>query len=70
MQALVHYIYTGSIHFAPLKSQGLAFRRSEQAKHRAKSPHLPPLCSPKSMYRLADFVSPGRILMFVDEPLF
>jgi hypothetical protein len=57
MQALIHFIYTGHIYFAPLKSQGLAFRRSEKAKHRENNPHLPPLCSPKSVYRLADSVS-------------
>jgi hypothetical protein len=64
MQALIHFIYTGHIHFAPLKSQGLAFRRSEKVKHREKNPHLPPLCSPKSVYRLANFVS-SNILPFL-----
>lgn len=56
-QALVHFIYTGTIHFAPLKSQGLELRREEQNQHREKNQHLPPLCSPKSVYRLAEFVS-------------
>ncbi|KAI0761409.1 hypothetical protein BC629DRAFT_995836 [Irpex lacteus] len=55
-QALVHFIYTGTIHFAPLKSQGLELRREEENQHREKNPHLPPLCSPKSVYRLAEFV--------------
>ncbi|KAI0086240.1 hypothetical protein BDY19DRAFT_1059097 [Irpex rosettiformis] len=55
-QALVHFVYTGTIHFAPLKSQGLELRQAEQTKHREKNPHLPPLCSPKSIYRLADSV--------------
>ncbi|KAI0082890.1 hypothetical protein BDY19DRAFT_911024, partial [Irpex rosettiformis] len=55
-QALVHFIYTGTIHFAPLKSQGLAFRQAERTKHHEKNPCLPPLCSPKSVYRLANSV--------------
>lgn len=56
-RALVHFIYTGKIYFATLKSQGLALYVAEQVKHRHKNPRLPPLCSPKSIYRLADIVS-------------
>ncbi len=70
-QALVHFIYTGIIHFAPLKSQGIQLRTEAQAQHREKNPHLPPLCSPKSVYRLADFVSKrsrvitGSLMLFL-----
>ncbi|KAI0761405.1 hypothetical protein BC629DRAFT_1597304 [Irpex lacteus] len=52
-QAFVYFIYTGHIHFAPLESEGKDFRRAEQAKHKEKNPSLPPLCSPKSIYRVA-----------------
>ncbi|KAI0339997.1 hypothetical protein BDW22DRAFT_1360470 [Trametopsis cervina] len=55
-QALIGFIYTGTIRFAPLKSQGIAFRRRERRKHCEDNPNLPPLCSPKSIYRLADIV--------------
>ncbi|KAI0684087.1 hypothetical protein BC835DRAFT_668948 [Cytidiella melzeri] len=68
-QALVHFVYTGSIHFAPLKSQGLDFRRSEQAKHAENNPHLPPLCSPKSVYRLADLFGVEELKKFAQEDL-
>lgn len=56
-KAFIYFIYTGHIHFAPLKSQGREFRRMEQAKHKEDNPTLPPLCSPKSIYRVADLVS-------------
>lgn len=56
-QALVHFIYTGDIRFAPLRSQGLDIRRAAQVKHEKRHPDLPPLCSPKSVYRLAVIVS-------------
>ncbi|KAG1854898.1 hypothetical protein F4604DRAFT_1685906 [Suillus subluteus] len=45
-QALLYYLYTDEIVFAPLRSQ-----RSEIARH--CSLDGPPPCSPKSMYRLA-----------------
>ncbi|KAI0927678.1 hypothetical protein AcV5_008151 [Taiwanofungus camphoratus] len=44
-QSLVFYLYTGQLNFAPLKSQGARFLATETEL---------PLCSPKSMYRLAD----------------
>ncbi|KAJ3486730.1 hypothetical protein NLI96_g4038 [Meripilus lineatus] len=55
-QALVFYILTGVIHFAPLRSQGLEYRMQEITQYAHDHPGLPPLCSPKSMYRLADKV--------------
>ncbi|KAG0704138.1 hypothetical protein DFH29DRAFT_802345 [Suillus ampliporus] len=45
-QALLYYLYTDEIVFAPLRSQA-----SQTAKHRSLAE--PPSCSPKSMYRLA-----------------
>ncbi|KAI0761408.1 hypothetical protein BC629DRAFT_995759 [Irpex lacteus] len=68
-QALVHFIYSGEIYFAPLKSQGLTLRAAEQIKHREKHPHLPPLCSPKSIYRLADFVGIEELKFLAREDL-
>jgi hypothetical protein len=44
--ALLYYMYTDEIFFAPLRSQG-----SRTARHRSFD--VPPPCSPKSMYRLA-----------------
>ncbi|OBZ67212.1 hypothetical protein A0H81_12855 [Grifola frondosa] len=46
-KAFIFYAYTGDISFAPLGSQ---------AKFQFNQPYAysPPLCSPKSMYRLAD----------------
>ena len=58
-QAMICYLYTGEIHFAPLTSQGGAeARRIALDAHwvwQNQADHLP-LCSPKSMYRLADIV--------------
>ncbi|KAG2347135.1 hypothetical protein BDR05DRAFT_996908 [Suillus weaverae] len=45
-QALLYYLYTNEIIFAPLRSQA-----SSTTKH--SSLNEPPPCSPKSMYRLA-----------------
>ncbi|THG94443.1 hypothetical protein EW026_g7032 [Hermanssonia centrifuga] len=52
-RALVYYIYTGSVCFAPLRSEGINKRQKLVAQHR-ENKSGPPLCSPKSMYRLAD----------------
>ncbi|EMD33598.1 hypothetical protein CERSUDRAFT_98161 [Gelatoporia subvermispora B] len=46
-QALIFYIYFGEVKFAPLKSQGVTTPEPQDA-------WSAPLCSPKSMYRLAD----------------
>lgn len=54
--ALVYFIYTGNIHFAPLRSNGLKERQAAVERHCTDNPDLPALCSPKSMYRLADMV--------------
>ncbi|GBE90192.1 hypothetical protein SCP_1900410 [Sparassis crispa] len=53
-QWLVFYIYTGQIGFAPLRSQGTRRRMVERERYRSEYPQRPVLCSPKSMYRLAD----------------
>lgn len=37
-------------------SKGLEKRRAAEEEHRTARPDFPPLCSPKSMYRLADIV--------------
>ncbi|EED80562.1 predicted protein [Postia placenta Mad-698-R] len=55
-QNLLFYLYTGQVHYAPLKSQGVELRQSETRKYRATHPRRPPPCSPKSMYRLADIL--------------
>ncbi len=49
LKSFVFYAYTGGITFARLKSQG-----SRVSGH-TESPSVP-ICSPKSMYRLADLV--------------
>ncbi|PSS38155.1 hypothetical protein PHLCEN_2v15 [Hermanssonia centrifuga] len=54
-QALIYYIYTGTVCFAPLRSQGLNERRSTVSESR-QDKSRPPLCSPKSMYRVADII--------------
>ncbi|CAL1713800.1 unnamed protein product [Somion occarium] len=53
-QALLFYIYTGEIRFAPLRSQGEDVRAQARTQHKDTKLEEPPLCSPKSMYRLAD----------------
>lgn len=55
-QNLLFYLYTGQVHYAPLKSQGVELRRSETRKYRVIHPRRPPPYSPKSMYRLANIV--------------
>ncbi|CAL1713803.1 unnamed protein product [Somion occarium] len=55
-EALLFYIYTGKINFAPLRSQGAEGRMQAMKQHKYDHPHRPPLCSPKSVYRLADKV--------------
>ncbi|KAI0790363.1 hypothetical protein C8Q75DRAFT_891279 [Abortiporus biennis] len=55
-QAMINYIYTGKIYFAPLRSQGTESRLQAIERHTNDHPYGPPLCSPKSIYRLADKV--------------
>lgn len=59
--ALIYYVYTGTINFAPLRSQGVAYRTQQIIEHHEKNPDHPVLCSPKSMYRLADIVSSATV---------
>ncbi|PCH43562.1 hypothetical protein WOLCODRAFT_138434 [Wolfiporia cocos MD-104 SS10] len=49
-QAFMFYVVKGKINFAPLKSQPVSMRKQ---KIKQQKPHDAPLCSPKSMYRLA-----------------
>ena len=48
LKALVFYLYTNEVAFAPLRSQ--------KAKDLEDTAHGAPYCSPKSMYRIADKV--------------
>ncbi|EIW63017.1 uncharacterized protein TRAVEDRAFT_141629 [Trametes versicolor FP-101664 SS1] len=47
-RAVVFYAYTYRVAFAPLRSQGLPFKLADE-----DDPSQLPICSPKSMYRLA-----------------
>lgn len=49
--ALASYFYTGSVAFSRLRSTAAGKKRETIVP---PMPHDPPLCSPKSMYRLAD----------------
>ncbi|KAK7682319.1 hypothetical protein QCA50_014523 [Cerrena zonata] len=53
-EALLFYIYTGKVQFASLRSEGAEERMCAMKQHKHDHPHRPPLCSPKSIYRLAD----------------
>ena len=48
---MIFYAYTGRIAFAPLRSQGFVWQDD------GTDPSQLPMCSPKSMYRLAVKVS-------------
>lgn len=52
-RAVVFWAYTGRIAFAPLRSQGLPFAPMDLDD----DPSQLPICSPKSVYRLAIKVS-------------
>ncbi|KAI0681974.1 hypothetical protein BC835DRAFT_1402058 [Cytidiella melzeri] len=52
LKALIYYIYTGDVHFRPLRSQ-LASVVSESSNQTSSTSSAPP-CSAKSMYRLAE----------------
>ncbi|KAJ3558349.1 hypothetical protein NM688_g973 [Phlebia brevispora] len=67
--ALIYYIYTGQISFAPLRSQGQESRAKALEKHRLANPALPALCSPKSVYRLADIVGLDALKQLAAENL-
>ncbi|KAH9943870.1 hypothetical protein B0H21DRAFT_660394, partial [Amylocystis lapponica] len=55
-EALLFYLYTGNITFAPLKSEGDNVRQSFINRRRSKEPNRPAPCSCKSIYRTADEV--------------
>ncbi|PCH43145.1 hypothetical protein WOLCODRAFT_144398 [Wolfiporia cocos MD-104 SS10] len=53
-EALLFYLHSGTITFAPLTSGGACVRRAFIKNHKRTRPHLPAPCSCKSMYRLAN----------------
>ena len=55
LQALVFYLYTDEVTFAPLRSQ------NKDRSNETGPAYGAPLCSPKSMYRVADKVSLNRV---------
>ncbi len=63
-QAFIFYAYFEKVSFAPQRSQGLAAASAQPI-----SRYNPPLCSPKSMCRLADKASGGRIRALVSLSL-
>ncbi|THH29719.1 hypothetical protein EUX98_g4490 [Antrodiella citrinella] len=65
--ALMFYIYTGKIEFAPLRSEGVEKREEFFSKY-GRNPFALKACSPKSMYRLADIVGLDdlKLLAFED----
>ncbi|KAF7789951.1 hypothetical protein EIP86_000899 [Pleurotus ostreatoroseus] len=52
-RALVYYIYTGKISFAPLRSKGISSRKNFIRNYHKIRTGLPTPVSPKSVYRLA-----------------
>ncbi|EKM49895.1 uncharacterized protein PHACADRAFT_131778 [Phanerochaete carnosa HHB-10118-sp] len=67
--ALVFFIYTGKIYFAPLRSNGLQAHRLACGEHNSAHPDFPSLCSPKSMYRLADMVGLPILKAFAEQEI-
>jgi len=57
-QALLRYLYTGEIEFAPW---GSAERHNARALEKISESYGIPKPSPKSVYRLADKVTSSRI---------
>lgn len=55
--ALLFYVYTGSVTFAPLRSQGMHARRLDVNGRATLFAHQPHPCSPKSMHSLAEMVN-------------
>jgi hypothetical protein len=53
LRALIYYLYTDKVAFAPLRSQGTKSSNTS-AQSTLDEYHSPPPCSPKSMYRVAD----------------
>ena len=56
-EAILYWLYTGVIVFAPLSSAGRAARTAAVAQHAAAHPDRPRPVSCKSVYRIADAVS-------------
>ncbi|KAJ3485441.1 hypothetical protein NLI96_g4967 [Meripilus lineatus] len=52
-EALLYYLYTGDVEFAPLKSEGEEARKRLIEDYTTRYPFRPRPCSCKSMYRLA-----------------
>ncbi|PCH43144.1 hypothetical protein WOLCODRAFT_144397 [Wolfiporia cocos MD-104 SS10] len=52
-EALLFYLHSGTITFAPLTSGGASVRRAFINNHKQTRPHLPAPCSCKSIYHLA-----------------
>lgn len=59
LESLIFYVYTGQVYFLPLKSCGRKARQEGLRQHISRYPKYP-ICSPKSMYRLADEVHPSN----------
>ena len=57
-RALIFYLYAESIQFAPLRSQGARVRARYIQEMGEENPHMPPPCSPKTIYSLAGAVCP------------
>lgn len=55
-EALLYYLYTGDVEFAPLKSEGEEARKRLIEDYTTRYPFRPRPCSCKSMYRLASQV--------------
>jgi len=53
-KALMFYMYTNEVTFAPLTSQGAEERKMKLVEALSLHSHLPKPCSPKSLYSLAD----------------
>ncbi|KAF7789946.1 hypothetical protein EIP86_000894 [Pleurotus ostreatoroseus] len=68
-QALMHYIYTGTINFAPLRSRGISERNQAIKDHHEANPDQPTLCSPKSIYRVADIVGLEKLKNLAKEDI-
>lgn len=60
-EALLYYMYTGEIYFAPFGSEAnRSYRASEKPNWEMDNP---PKVSPKSIYRLADKVAVSVLLI-------
>lgn len=61
-KALIYYLYTGKVSFSHLKSQKLQQCSAVDSDREEYVSAAIPLCSPKSMYQLADEVCLHRKL--------